>query len=67
MCKTGPETRLSTGSSGAPDSFKPAGEDKDGHVLLTGDTWELPAIHRELWLSPTLQAVIGEQGGILYD
>jgi hypothetical protein len=22
---------------------------------------------RELWLSPTLQAVIGEQGGILYD
>ena len=22
---------------------------------------------RELWLSPTIQAMIGEQGGILYD
>jgi hypothetical protein len=32
-------------SSGVPESFKPAGEDKDGHVLLMGDTWELPAIH----------------------
>jgi hypothetical protein len=28
-------------SSGIPASFHNVGEDKDGHVLLMGDTWEL--------------------------